>query len=192
MTDELLAATAHLRANVGCGEYPLRYFTNIDADPDLRADIHADVPPLPFADESLHEVWASHFLEHLRPERGQEFLAECYRVLIPGGRLGLVVPDTLEIMRCYVNGSRVAAEYPYGVWWEMRDLNAVCSLFVFSTVQGSRHQWMYDMRTLSHAMQAAGFGELREIDRYRDPRLGSPAWWQCGAEGIKIVKEVGA
>jgi hypothetical protein len=34
-------------------------------------------------------------------------------------------------------------------------------------------------------MAAAGFAGLREIDRYRDPRLGNGNWYQCGADGFK-------
>jgi predicted SAM-dependent methyltransferase len=185
VTHEELQATAHRRLNVGCGEYLLRYFTNLDSSPDSPADIHATVPPLPFDDESLDEISACHFLEHLRPEIGREFLAECYRCLVPGGKLGVVVPDTFEIMRCYVNGSRIGAEYPAGVWWETWNLDAICTLFIFSTVQESAHQWMYDLRTLHHTMSRAGFEGLREVDRYRDPRLGAPAWYQGGYDGWK-------
>lgn len=173
------------RLNVGCGEYPLLYWINLDADESLRADIHASVPPIPFKDGELDEMYAGHFLEHLVPDEAEAFLAECYRVLRPGGRLGIVVPDTREILQRHLRGDVDAVEYPEGVWWPVADLNAVCALFLYSTVQGSPHRWMYDHTTLWQAMWRAGFRRLRPIDRYRDPRIPVGAWYQFGYDGWK-------
>ncbi len=178
-------ATAHRRLNVGCGRYPLRYYTNLDADVTARADVHCRVPPLPYADESLDEVWACHFLEHLPPEEGFAFLRECYRCLVPGGQLGVVVPDTREIARRYLAGAIDHIEYPEGVYWPVASLDTLCSLFFYSTAQDSPHRWCYDAQTLAQRLRRAGFERLREIDRYTDPRLGSGQWYQCGWQAYK-------
>lgn len=50
----------------------------------------ADQDPLPFPDESLDFIYASHFLEHCASPI--KVLRECERVLLPGGVLTLVVP----------------------------------------------------------------------------------------------------
>ena len=173
------------RLNVGSGEFPLPYWINLDADPNLPADIHATVPPLPFDDESLDEIWACHFLEHLSYEGGQAFLAECYRALRPGGGLGIVVPDMGEVLRRWLAGARDAVEWPRGTWWNVADLDAVNALFVYSTVQDTPHLWAYDQGTLARAMRRVGFRDLVEIDRFRDPRIAQGAWYQCGLQGRK-------
>ena len=180
-----LERTTDRRVNVGCGDYPMAYFVNIDADPTKPADLHVAVPPLPFEDASLDTVWGYHFLEHLTFEDARVFMAESYRALAPGGKLGLVVPDTREIMRRWFEGSIDAVEYPVGVWHSVADLDAVCSLFLYSTIQESPHQWAYDEQTLGRLFVEAGFGDLKRIDRYRDPRIAKGAWYQFGIEGVK-------
>ena len=187
---EDLAATTGLRLNVGSGSWPLAYWTNLDADPEAKdVDVCAVVPPIPYDDESLLEVWAGHFLEHLSRDEAQVFLEEAYRVLMPKGKLGILVPDTREIMRRYLAGSIDAVEYPYATWWDVNDLDAVCHLFLYSTVQDSPHRWGWDQHTLARAMTLAGFKDLAPIDRYRDPRIVQGAWYQFGLFGTKPAIE---
>ncbi len=183
-----LAATANRRLNVGCGDFPLAYWTNLDADPGVRADIHATVPPLPFGDASLDEIYAGHFLEHLSFEDGAAFLAECYRCLAPGGKLGILVPDTFEVARRYVLGMPDKVEYPPETFHPVADLDEVCRMFLYSTVQVSPHKWSYDSRTLKRAMEAAGFVAFVEIDRYADLRIPVGEWYQCGWDAYKPAK----
>lgn len=176
------------RVNVGCGEWPLEGWTNLDADPAMGPDIVAQVPPLPFGDGELDEVYAGHLLEHLHLDDGKAFLRECYRCLKPGGKIGVVVPDVYEVMRRYVNRMPDAV-YINGFWWNVSDLDAVGSIFLYSpsAIQKSRHEWSYDARTLQRIMFWAGFVDLTPIDRYRDARLGIGTWYQCGWDGRKAA-----
>jgi predicted SAM-dependent methyltransferase len=176
-----------LRLNIGCGEYPLRGadWWNIDADPAVQPDQVASVPPIPAADASVAEIYAGHLLEHLTPADAAIFLGECYRVLIPGGRLGIVVPDTAEIYRRYLAGAVDEIEFPAGTWWPIRDLDSVNHLFAYSDAQASPHRWQWDVQTLARALQGAGFTRLTRINRFSDPRLGTPAWYQDGLDGWK-------
>jgi predicted SAM-dependent methyltransferase len=176
------------RLNVGCGDHPLEGWTNLDAGPEFcahGADIYATVPPLPFDDESLDEIFAGHFLEHLKPEDAITFLTECRRVLVTGGTLGIVVPDTREIMRRWIAGAIDEVEFPRGTFWKIADLDHVCSLFLYSTVQNSHHLWSYDKETLKRRFEATGFQVIKEINRYSDPRLGTSQWYQCGWDAVK-------
>lgn len=170
------------RLNVGCGEHPLAYWTNLDMDRTVRADVYADVPPLPFPDRSMDEIYAGHFLEHLDPDTAKEFLNECYRVLVPGGRLGVVVPDTYEAVKRYLRKDVDAIEYPRGVFRSIKDMDTLCELFFYSTVQASGHKWSYDSWTLQRTLRRAGFDVIGQIDRYKDPRIPVGAWYQCGLD----------
>jgi predicted SAM-dependent methyltransferase len=187
LIDKSLEARAPKRLNIGCGDFPLLYYTNIDEDPSVRADLHIGVPPLPYEDESIEEIYAGHFLEHLEPEQADFFLAECFRCLVPGGLLGLVVPDMYEVMRRYTLGLRDQVEHPPGVWHKVWDLDDVCRLFVYNTVSNSRHRWCYDLRTLKRILEQHGFRVVREIDRYHDPRIPVGAWYQCGWDAQKPI-----
>jgi len=178
----------YLRLNVGSGDTRLRFYTNLDCDLEKHPDILAHVPPLPFQDESLHEIFACHFLEHLDRKEATEFLQECHRCLKPKARLGLVVPDTRAVMGRWLAGDRTMMPMgPDGEWWPLDDLDVICHLFLYASVRlgEDSHKWSYDDITLARAMAEAGFKNLRQIDRYFDPRLASPAWFQCGVDGFK-------
>jgi len=172
------------KLNVGSGNYPLPGWDNLDSSELCNADIVADAMEylLQCEDGRYDAIYAGHFLEHLDQEVALIFLSQCYRVLTPGGNLGILVPDTHEVMRRYVIGAPDAVQGPVGVWWPIKDLDTLNAWFLYSTVQESRHQWMWDQKTLGRAMMDAGFIGLREIDRWRDPRLGSGQWYQFGID----------
>jgi len=173
------------RLNVGCGEWPLLYYTNLDADPKANADLYVKVPPLPFDDGGLDDIYAGHFLEHLTPEDADEFLRECFRCLVPGGRLGIVVPDTRIVMERWLGGDPGSIEYPAGTFRPRADLDTICELFLYSTVQESPHRWSYDSTTLARRITRAGFTLTQEIHRYTDIRIPVGAWYQCGWDAVK-------
>jgi hypothetical protein len=50
----------------------------------------AEMDPIPYASETVSQIHAYHFLEHLR--NPVELLLECQRVLISGGHMNIVVP----------------------------------------------------------------------------------------------------
>jgi len=182
-----LQATAHRRLNVGCGHFPLMFWTNLDDNPDIPANIHADaVEYLATSDEGLYdEIYAGHFLEHLEQDLALDFIANCYRVLTPGGKLGIVVPDFREVVTRYLRRAPDSVEYPENVWSDISDINTLNAIFIYSTVQESPHRWMWDMESLAGAMSTAGFIGLREIHRFKDPRLGTGKWYQAGLDGWK-------
>ena len=180
-------ATTSRKLNVGCGDYPLPGWANLDSSTERNAEIVADAMEYIHGCEAgqYDEIYAGHFIEHLSQYDAKRFIGECARVLTPGGKLGIVVPDTHEIFRRYVTGAVDSLEMPHGVWWRIADLDTLNAWFIYSTVQDSHHQWCWDKETLARAMTDAGFIGLREIDRYRDPRLGSGRWYQCGLQGWK-------
>lgn len=174
-----------IRLNIGCGDYRLAGWINIDAADDSAADLKFSVPPLPWNDASVAEIYAGHFLEHLSRVEAAIFLDECWRVLVPGGKLGILVPDMREIMRRYVNNEPAPMEFPAGAHRDLRDLDDACEVVIFSTAQPSVHHWAYDDVTLARALRLAGFVVVGEFDRFRDPRVGVGAWYQIGLDAIK-------
>ena len=174
-----------MRVNLGCGDHPLNGWVNVDADVACPADVYTVLPALPFADASCEDIYAGHLLEHLTHEDGASLLAECLRVLVPGGRLGVLVPDTRAIMGTWLGQVPARVEFPLGTWRDVRDLDEVCALFLFSTVQPSHHLWAYDLDTLGRALTRAGFVVTGTIDRFNDPRVALGAWYQCGLDERK-------
>lgn len=88
-----------LRLNIGAGsEVKLPGFTAIDRENGQEAY------PLPYADGSVEEIYASHILEHFPAGNTQNVLDEWARVLKPGGRMRIAVPDFAVIAKAYVAG----------------------------------------------------------------------------------------
>jgi predicted SAM-dependent methyltransferase len=157
---------------------------NVDADPAAPADAHYTFPPIAAPDASVDEVYLGHVLEHFEPDEAADLLAECRRVLVPGGALGVVVPNTRKVLAHYLAGDHTEVEVPEREFWNLDDLDAVCRVFLFSTIQPSRHRWAYDARTLLAALERAGF-HVEDSIRPDDPRLSSPQWWDLGYHCIK-------
>lgn len=86
--------------NIGCGDKHLKGFVNMDIAPpyDRRLDARKG---LPFADRSVDGIYSEHFFEHLTQAEGLRFLRDCRRVLKPGGRIRIAMPDLDEIVNRY-------------------------------------------------------------------------------------------
>lgn len=80
--------------NLGCGPYRVDGYINIDSNPRQKAaDLIRDVRKgLPYDDNSVDAITASHFLEHLSFDDMLFVLEECYRVLKPKSCLKIVCP----------------------------------------------------------------------------------------------------
>lgn len=57
----------------------------------IKADLFKEIP---FEDNSIEEVYASHFIEHIPQDKVIWFFNEVYRILIPGGIFEIHVPPT--------------------------------------------------------------------------------------------------
>ncbi len=89
--------------NVGCGNKFHRAWTNIDmvsGDPAVRAANL--IEGIPCETGTFDVVYHSQVLEHIPKENAPAFLAECLRVLKPGGILRVVVPDMEDMAREYL------------------------------------------------------------------------------------------
>jgi predicted SAM-dependent methyltransferase len=92
-----------LRVNLGCGSRYRADWANYDLTPCAPEVRSADfINGIPLADGSAACVYHSHILEHLPRPVGRRFLAECRRVLAPGGYVRIVVPDLERAARDYL------------------------------------------------------------------------------------------
>ena len=90
--------------NLGCGHRIHPAWLNLDIAPAHQSVIaHNLTEPLPLDDASCSVAYSSHVLEHLPKDQAPSFLAECYRVLTPGGVVRIVVPDLETIARLYLH-----------------------------------------------------------------------------------------
>lgn len=92
------------KLNIACGNSFVEGWVNLDFSPSSSAVRKANLlAPLPFENNSVDVIYCSHFIEHIPRAMVMGFLAECFRILIPGGRIRLVCPDLEELSQTYLN-----------------------------------------------------------------------------------------
>jgi len=79
-----------MKLNLGCGEKKMVGYVNVDlcGTPDVTCDL--SLFPWQWADNSVDEVYSSHFLEHVQDF--QLTILEIHRILKPGGGIHFHVP----------------------------------------------------------------------------------------------------
>lgn len=142
-------------------------YINVDFD-HPTADVCADVAELPFQDNSAYVILAYHILEHFRAGSYEAHLSnplnkhtaldaakEWYRVLKPGGRLEIKVPDFEKIIWQYQENPEwsrgVGPNSPFPNYTDW-----ICS--------NGQHQCLFDKFTMEGLLRIAGFDNIDFID----------------------------
>lgn len=115
--------------NLGCGRRFHPDWTNIDfISTGERVIAHNLTEGIPQPDNTFDVVYHSHVLEHFSKSQAKSFLAECYRVLKPGGTIRIAIPDLEQIARTYLEnleqaqaGSAAAGDNHHWMVIEMLD-----------------------------------------------------------------------
>jgi len=89
-----------VKLDIGCGKYRHEGYTGVDAY--VETDIKADMWKVPLEDESVEEIFSRHALEHVPMAKVNETLKEWYRLLVPGGKVVLLVPNMDYIARFWL------------------------------------------------------------------------------------------
>lgn len=84
-----------IKLDIGCGTRKQQGFIGIDAIAFEGVDMVMDVrtTPWPFEDNSVDEIYTSHFVEHLTGPERISFFNEAHRVLKPKSKLSVVAPS---------------------------------------------------------------------------------------------------
>lgn len=101
---------AAVLVNIACGNSYVDGWLNLDYAPVSPTVKQANLlGRLPMEDGVADVVYSSHFLEHIPRRRVPGFLAECFRILKPGGQIRLVLPDLDELCREYLRQREAGA-----------------------------------------------------------------------------------
>jgi len=117
---------------------------------------------LPFGDETIDLIYASHVLEHIWWHKTISALREAYRILKLGGRLELHVPDFDVIMDAYLTKKcndgwrKYNSEGDYMLWVNGR-------IFTYGG-KGNTHRSIFNRPYLHQCLNSAGFNDLNIID----------------------------
>jgi len=150
---------------LGAGDRRRKGWTTIDlaADSDLCLDLSC---PLPFPDNCIDGIYSSHVLEHFAyPEPLRGLLAECRRILRPGGFFSAAVPDVRPYLEGYFHpeGFDPAVRCLYRPAYHYH--SAIDYVNYIAYMDGHHHH-MFDEGNLTVILTQAGFDavRMREFD----------------------------
>jgi len=97
----------HIRLNLGSGGIEVPGYISVDKY-DERANLIMDVWELDkyFPENSVEEMLASHLFEHINPYDSVETLVKWRKILKPGGKLIMEVPNIEELCKDFVVASK--------------------------------------------------------------------------------------
>lgn len=117
----------------------------------------------PLPDASLDYIHAEHMIEHVSWSKGQDVLAECRRVLKPGGVVRLATPDLARLISIYTGESGAEGEH-YLQWARDRffsDAPHDSPVFLLNNnMRAWGHTFLYDEDLLLVAMADAGLVDI--------------------------------
>lgn len=149
-----------LRLNIGAGSRrPEGYFhCDIEESPDApkTLDLVCDAKAIPLPDGCASEVMAIHVFEHFYRWQSEGVLREWARLLRPGGRLVLELPNLRKCCENYLSGLKRGGKDPdqlarWGIYGDPRTGNHYMN-----------HPWGFDPPELIELLKANGFRKARE------------------------------
>lgn len=165
-----------MRINFGCGARVLDGYFNIDAahaagaprKPELVEALRfaqdgSVIQQIPLPDGCADELMAIHVLEHVYRWECDALLLEWKRLLRPGGRLVLELPDLMKCCENIVSGYVQAGKHPdqagmWGLYGDPRERNPLMC-----------HRWGWTPRTLEDFLVAHGFVDIEEQPTHWHP-----------------------
>ena len=173
-----------LHVQFGCGSCAPKGWLNFDSSPTLRferipiigslytrnsqrwpANVrYGDiVKGLPISQSSCSGIYSSHVLEHLALQECEVALQHAFSYLEPGGTFRCLVPDLRAQIDAYLADSPDVAALRFmeytGLGRKTRERGV--RGFVKEWFGNSHHLWLWDERSLTDAMKAAGFKHVR-------------------------------
>jgi predicted SAM-dependent methyltransferase len=142
---------AGARLHLGCGTRRLDGWMNLDyvigQSPDIVHDLSEGLP-LPDGHVSL--IHSEHLFEHFALADGCHLMAECRRVLRPGGVMRIAMPDLADVVQAYLTGQNDPwiADYP--------ELDTRAHALNYA-LRGWGHVYLYDAEDLQLRLTRAGF-----------------------------------
>jgi predicted SAM-dependent methyltransferase len=141
----------------------------VDMTPD--ATFYCDLRhPLPFPAKSIDEIYSSHVLEHLSLPQLRRLLAECVRVLKPGGIFNAAVPNGGMFVRSYGDAALREKLRDWIASSEDCQLGTAMDVVNYMAHLGGEHHFLFDEANLVSLLQLSGFTNvhIREFDPTRD------------------------
>lgn len=161
-----LGATDRVRLMIGSGPSQLDGWLATDLLPSRPDVVFLDAgEPFPFGDATVDRIHSEHMIEHVDHAIGARMLAECFRILKPGGRIRLLTPDFDRVIALVDAPPEVidlarASDLRNGIDPDEagKPIYAVNRLF-----SGYGHRFLYTEEALTAALTRVGFTAIRRF-----------------------------
>lgn len=147
--------------NIGCGPNIFPQFVNIDYLWRPKIDVCWDITKgLPFQNSSFSGIFTEHCLEHISYNYFVIVLKEMFRILVPGGRVRIILPDAglyISLYNRFYAGEKVSIPYvsPEEMENGFKPIRAVNRIF-----RDHGHLYAYDFFILTELLTEVGFSEI--------------------------------
>lgn len=148
----ILPVDGPLRLLLGGRTTKLEGWKNVDLYDGEGVDIRADASKLFMVkDHAVSEIYASHILEHFSHTKTVDVLKEWHRVLKPGGKAYISVPDFDAMIKLY---------HTFGFSEFIRNM-----LYGDQGYDLAYHYTAFTFRTLAVDCIKAGFSDIKELEK---------------------------
>lgn len=152
-----------MKLNIGCGGRRLPGYTGVDAVQRPAAEIVAKADKIPLADNSVDEIIALHLWEHFHQWECVNVINEWKRLLKPGGRLVLELPNIYKCCQNLISGRMEGGKHP----WQLSYFG------LYGDPRGSdpfmAHKWGWTPETITQFLKEHGFIKIRETQTQWHP-----------------------
>ena len=144
--------------DVGCGPFVnQKVFVNMDYEWRPGVQVCWDIVKraYPFPENRFRGIYTEHCLEHIGLDDLKKNLAEFYRLLKPGGRVRIVVPDGelyLDLYQKQKQGENVKMPYQEFYVSPMARINGL--------FRNHGHQFIHDFETFRILLAEVGFKDI--------------------------------
>jgi predicted SAM-dependent methyltransferase len=116
--------------------------------------------PLDLPDNSINEVYCSHFLEHVYKGEASAIVKDFYRVLKKGGKLIIVVPDLEKYIAQYLQSEanhKRADDFIKKTLLSVEERPSLWKTIVQFFRYSPNHKWLYDEGSITALVKECGF-----------------------------------
>lgn len=170
------------KLNIGSGQRRFdtsKGWVNIDCVsregqvPDVICDVGREC--LPYGECTVDICVLHHVLEHFGCGEGESLIKECFRVLRPGGRLCVYVPNMVSLANAWIHG-------------KVTDFIFMVNTYgAYQGEDGDRHRWGYSSASLQEFLSKSAGWRHVHITEWQ-PMDGADIaqdWWILGVECVK-------